>query len=70
MNEDRTSQLDCDLAVAVDLTQGSPDSETDSVARMPCTGPEAHSSTLLVCRDNKFCMATVQFATRFSFREW
>lgn len=44
VKEDSTWQLDCDLAAAVDLTQGSLDSETDSVVRMPCTGPKAQIS--------------------------
>jgi len=49
-NKESTWQLECDPAVAVDLTRESLDLETDSVVRMPYTGPEVHSSTLLECR--------------------
>jgi len=45
VNEENTWQLDCALVAVVDLTQGFLDSETDSVVRMPCTGPEAQSRT-------------------------
>jgi len=49
-NKESTWQLERDPAVAVDLTRESLDLETDSVVRMPYTGPEVHSSTLLECR--------------------